>query len=155
MPLHRRAVHGPVRRKRPARRRRGLAVVGPPDVRRRRSTGTDAELANCFSRPQAEGVTERSGVAPALETKFLLFDVGQEQDSALSLPPRLALGLIRLSLPASSSAALPHLRSVERPPVRGQVAQRRRRTDVPLRDMRPPVPFGAVALRRRGTSFSF
>jgi hypothetical protein len=98
---------------------------------------------------------ERSGVAPALETKFLLFDVGQEQDSALSLPPRLALGLTRLSLPASSSAALPHLRSVERPPVRGQVAQRRRRTDVPLRDMRPPVPFGAVALRRRGTSFSF
>src|ERR1035441_324681 len=114
MPLHRRAVHGPVRRKRPARRRRGLAVVGPPDVRRRRSTGTDAEVANCFSRPHAEGAPARSGAGPlpALETKFLLFDVGQEQDSALSLPPRLALGLPRLSLPASSSAAL--LRSAER-----------------------------------------
>ena len=37
----------------------------------------------------------RTGVAPALETKFLLFDVRQEQDSALSLPPRLALGLTR------------------------------------------------------------
>ena len=96
-------------------------------------------------------------MAPALETKFLLFDVGQEQDSALSLPPRLALGLTRLSLPASSSAALPHLRSVERPPVRGQVARRRRRTDVPLRDMRPrhvqvqgnasEVPERAILLR--------
>jgi hypothetical protein len=34
-------------------------------------------------------------VAPALETKFLRFEAAQEQDSVLSLPPRLALGLTR------------------------------------------------------------
>jgi hypothetical protein len=47
------------------------------------STGAGgAELAQLISAPRRD--TERSGVALALETKFLLFDVGQERDSVLS-----------------------------------------------------------------------
>ena len=43
--------------------------------------GTGPEL---ISSRQAEGTTKRSGVVLALETKFLLFETRQEQDSVLS-----------------------------------------------------------------------
>src|ERR1017187_9455946 len=62
-------------------------VVGPPDVRRGRATGPDAERASYLCRRHAEGATERSGVVLALETKFLRFETRQEQHSVLSRSP--------------------------------------------------------------------
>ena len=48
-----------------------------------------AEQAEEIFQPQAGRTTQRSGVVLALETKFLLFDVGQERDSVLSWSPAL------------------------------------------------------------------
>src|SRR5450759_1154992 len=45
------------------------------------------ELAQVLFNPRRERATQRSGVARALETKFLLFWVGQERDGVLSWSP--------------------------------------------------------------------
>src|ERR1035437_10726217 len=45
------------------------------------------EMAQVLFNPRRERATQRSGVARALETKFLLFWVGQERDSVLSRSP--------------------------------------------------------------------
>ena len=59
-----------------------------------------------FVDPRRERDTERSGVARALETKFLRFRVRQRQDSvpSRSLPFAGTTGLVRFALPTGSTA---------------------------------------------------
>src|ERR1039458_1904637 len=74
----------------------GLRLVGaqattraaPPHHGHQDGAGVSGtELAQVLFNPRRERATQRSGVARALETKFLLFWVGQERDSVLSWSP--------------------------------------------------------------------